>query len=399
MQSLFNKALQLIRDREPFVLATVVKTRGSTPQKAGAKMLVQGDGSITGTLGGGCVEGDIILMAQEMLRESRGPELREYRLTEELAARSGLNCGGTMFIFLEPVTEPHLDDCRPVIEAIVQAEEGGTPVAVATLVAGAESESVQGAKLLIFEDGATEGTLGDAALDEEAQKVGRRLAAFGDLQLLQTENGAQIYIEGFTTPPVLVLVGGGHVNKAVAELADRLGYRIFVIDDRPEFANRDRFPEAERTIVADYDTALAGVSLPANTFIVVATRGHKYDDLALAAAMRTRARYVGLVGSRRKSLLIYRNLREQGVPVERIQEVYAPIGLDIGAVTPEEIALSIMAEITMVRRGGHGGPLKMEAAFLEKQLSGNKKATAESVEDVERILFTTKTQRTQRKEN
>ncbi len=349
-------------------MATVVKTKGSTPQKAGAKMLVRADGSIIGTLGGGCVEGDIVLLAQEMLREPRGPVLREYRLTEELAARSGLNCGGTMFIFLEPVTDAGFEIYRPVVDAIVRAQAGGMPVAVATLVAAGDTTLSVGARLIIHENGASDGTLGDAALDQEAQKVGRRLAAFGDLQILQTENGVQIYIEGFTTPPLLVLMGGGHVNKAVAELASRMGYRFYVIDDRPEFASRERFPEAEKNIVAEYDAGLAEVPVHANTFIVVATRGHKYDDLALAAALRTRARYIGLVGSRRKSLLIYRHLQEQGVPMQRIQQVHAPIGLDIGAVTPEEIALSIMAEITMVRRGGHGGPLKMERAFLEKQL-------------------------------
>ncbi|MDQ7054465.1 MAG: XdhC family protein [candidate division KSB1 bacterium] len=370
MTSLFQQALHWIQNRESFVLATVVKTKGSTPQKAGAKMLVRSDGSIVGTLGGGCVEGDIILLAEEMLRKNRSSMLREYRLTEELAARSGLNCGGTMFIFMEPVTNASFATYLPLVETIVRAQAGGTPVAVATLVAAAENGPAPGAKLLIFEDGATEGTLGDAVLDEEAKKVGHRLAAFGDLQILQTENGAQIYIEGFTTPPVLVLMGGGHVNKAVADLAARMGYRIYVIDDRPEFASRERFPNAEKTIVAEYDAGLAQVPAHANTFIVVATRGHKYDDLALAAAVRTPARYVGLVGSRRKSLLIYRNLQEQGVPMERIQQVHAPIGLDIGAVMPEEIALSIMAEITMVRRGGHGGPLKMGRAFLEKQLVG-----------------------------
>ena len=174
-------------------------------------------------------------------------------------------------------------------------------------------------------------------------------------------------MEGFTTPPTLVMVGGGHVGKATADLAHNLGFRVFVVDDRPEFANEQRFPYAEQTVVANYSQPLTQhFPINVNTFVVVATRGHRYDDMALETAMNTRARYIGLLGSKRKTLMIYQRLMHQGIPVERLRQVHAPIGLDIGALTPEELAVSIMAEIIMARRGGKGGRMQMDAWYLER---------------------------------
>jgi len=195
------------------------------------------------------------------------------------------------------------------------------------------------------------------------------VAAFGDNQFHRASNGSQIYVEGFTSPPTLILIGGGHVNKAISNLAATLGFRIFVVDDRPEFANGERFAEAEGVIIADYSDGLDKLKVNSNTYIVVATRGHKYDDVALAEAIRTPARFVGLLGSKRKSILIYKNLLGHNIPLERIQEVHAPIGLNIGALTPEELAVSIMAEIIMVRRGGDGGSMKMDREYLAKIIS------------------------------
>jgi len=156
------------------------------------------------------------------------------------------------------------------------------------------------------------------------------------------------------------------VGKATADLAHMLGYRVFVVDDRPEFANPQRFPYAEQTVVTSYDQWSSQLSLNVNTFIVVATRGHRYDDLALESALATRARYIGLLGSRRKTLMIYQRLLQSGIPMERLQQVHAPIGLDIGALTPEELAVSIMSEVVMARRGGKGGAMTMDQWYLDR---------------------------------
>ena len=138
------------------------------------------------------------------------------------------------------------------------------------------------------------------------------------------------------------------------------------MDDRPEFSNEERFPYADQTIVAPYDKWADHLELNVNTFVVVATRGHRYDDMALESALSTRARYIGLLGSRRKTIMIYQRLIQQGVPLERIKEVYAPIGLNIGALEPEELAVSIMSEIIMVRRGGDGGRMQMGEWYVDR---------------------------------
>ncbi len=367
MKEVIQGAVDTLRDGRPCVLATVVRTKGSTPQKAGAMLLVKDDGSGLGTLGGGCVEGDIWFAAKEMLRDGSGPEFKDYYLNEDIAARDGLVCGGTMYFYLEPLRK--LEDFLPLGDEILEAYDGGEPVSLATVVNSPRHPDRLGAKLLLRADGMVSGTLGSEVLDEPALEVARRIAEIGNTESISTEDGTEIFVEGFTTPPTLVMVGGGHVGKATADLAHLLGYRVYIVDDRPEFSNEARFPYAEDTIVIPYDQWSDQLSMNVNSFVVVATRGHRYDDMALESALRTRARYIGLLGSRRKTLMIYRRLMEQGISKDRIAEVYAPIGLNIGALTPEEIAVSIMSEVIMVRRGGDGGKMTMGEWYIDRAAS------------------------------
>jgi len=367
MKDVIQGAMDTLRDGRPCVLATVVRTKGSTPQKAGAMLLVKDDGSGLGTLGGGCVEGDIWFAAKEMLRDGSGPEFKDYYLNEDIAARDGLVCGGTMYFYLEPLRS--LDDFLPLGDEILEAYDGGEPVSLATVVNSPSRPELLGAKLLLRVDGTVSGTLGSETLDEPAIEIARRVAEIGNTESISTDDGTEIFVEGFTTPPTLVMVGGGHVGKATADLANFLGYRVYVVDDRPEFSNEERFTYAEQTIVTPYEYWSDLLSINVNTFVVVATRGHRYDDMALESALKTRARYIGLLGSRRKTLMIYRRLLEQGSTKERIREVYAPIGLNIGALTPEEIAVSIMSEVIMVRRGGDGGKMTMGDWYIDRAAS------------------------------
>ena len=367
MKEVIQGAVETLRDGRPCVLATVVRTKGSTPQKAGAMLLVKDDGSGLGTLGGGCVEGDIWFAAKEMLRDGSGPEFKDYYLNEDIAARDGLVCGGTMYFYLEPLRS--LDDFLPLGDEILEAYDGGEPVSLATVVNSPNHPQLLGAKLLLRADGTVSGTLGSETLDEVALEVAQKVAAIGNTESISTEDGTEIFVEGFTTPPTLVMVGGGHVGKATADLATFLGYRVYIVDDRPEFSNEERFPYAEQTIVTPYEYWSDFLNINVNTFVVVATRGHRYDDMALESALKTRARYIGLLGSRRKTLMIYRRLLEQGATKERIREVYAPIGLNIGALTPEEIAVSIMSEVIMVRRGGDGGKMTMGDWYIDRAAS------------------------------
>ena len=364
MKEVIDGAIELLSEGQPCVLATVVRTKGSTPQKAGAMLLVRQDGSGVGTLGGGCVEGDIWFAAQEILRRGTGPEFKDYFLNEDVAARDGLVCGGTMYFFLEPLREA--SEFMPFAKEVANAYEGGDAVGLATVVNVPEGATNLGAKLLLRLDGSVVGTLGTAELDTQAIEVAGRVAEFGSSESLTTSDGTEMFIEGFTTPPTLVMVGGGHVGKATADLAHGLGYRVYVVDDRPEFANKERFPYAEQVVVAPYDRWSSEVSLNLNSFVVVATRGHRFDDLALESALDTPSRYIGLLGSRRKTLMIYQRLVRQGTSPERLKQVRSPIGLDIGALTPEELAVSIMSEIIMVRRGGAGSPMQMGDWFVDR---------------------------------
>ena len=364
MKEVIQGAVDLLTEGQPCVLATVVRTKGSTPQKAGAMLLVRQDGTGVGTLGGGCVEGDIWFAAKEILRRGGGPEFKDYFLNEDVAARDGLVCGGTMYFYLDPVREP--TEFLPMASEIVGAYEGGDPVGLATVVNVPEGAANLGAKLLLRVDGSVEGSLGDPDLDSQAIEIAHRVAEVGSAESLMTAAGSEVFVEGFTTPPTLVMVGGGHVGKATADLAHMLGYQVYVVDDRPEFSNEERFPYAEEVVVAPYDRWADQLTLNVNSFVVVATRGHRFDDMALESAMATRARYIGLLGSRRKTLMIYQRLTRQGIPVERLKQVHAPIGLDIGALTPEELAVSVMSEVIMVRRGGAGGPMQMDDWYVER---------------------------------
>ena len=358
MRDVFHEAATELDEGRPVVVATVVRTKGSTPQKPGAKLLVRDDGSGVGTLGGGCVEGDIWFAAQELMKRGGSAQYRDYELNEDLAAEDGLVCGGTMYFLIDPVYEAgsYLDYAREIDAAYA----GGPAVALATVTAAGEGAGTLGARLFIREDGSTEGTLGSPGMDREAVKKARELMVHGKNEFVTMRDGPEFFVEAYTTPPQMVLCGGGHVSKAIAPLASTLGFRVFVTDDREEFANSDRFPEADIIVAEKPETALPQLPINPNTFVIIATRGHRYDNVALEAAALTPAKYVGLLGSKRKTILIYEDLIRSGLPIERIREIRSPVGLDVRGRTPEEIAVSIMAEVLMFRLGGTGQPMKIE---------------------------------------
>ena len=367
MQDVFHEAVNLLEQDERLVMATVVRTKGSTPQKPGAKLLVRNDGSGVGTLGGGCVEGDIWYAASQLMRRGGDAQHREYELNEDLAAQDGLVCGGTMFFLIDPVYQP--DDYLDYAREIDAAYAGGPSVAQASLIKPPEGGAGVGNKLFIRENGETVGSLGDDALDRDAVKRASELMAMGRNEYVTAENGAEYFIEAYTTPPQLVICGGGHVSRALASHAKPLGFRLFITDDREEFANEERFPEADIIIAEKPEDALGKLPINPNTFIVVATRGHRFDNVALAAAADTPARYVGLMGSKRKTILIYEDLVRMGIDEERLRSIRSPIGLDIRARTPEEIAVSIMGEILLFRLGGSGQPMKLEQHRIDRIIS------------------------------
>lgn len=256
---------------------------------------------------------------------------------------------------------------------VLAAAHGEQPVAVATVIRSAEGSGISpGAKLLVRYDGSSLGSLGNRDLDqaiiEYCQTEGFRRHMVDTLRLTPDGQPVQrgtprslaaveVFIEVVEPPATLIIVGGGHIGLALAQLGDLCGFSVTVVDDRPDYANRERFPMAERVICDDFTSALQSLPINTNTYIVTVTRGHKHDEESLRAVINSPARYIGMIGSRRRVTAVLQHLIAEGVPREAVERVRTPIGLDIGAETPAEIAVSIMAEIILERRGGTGSPM------------------------------------------
>ncbi|MBI4467470.1 MAG: XdhC family protein [Acidobacteria bacterium] len=252
---IFEEIVRLRQQGRKAVLATIVHTQGSIPSFQSSKLLVRDDGSIAGTVGGGCVEAEVWAAAQEVMREEK-PRKLTFNLNADPRYDVGLTCGGTLEIYVEPILPQ----------------------------------------------------------------------------------------------PLCYLFGGGHVSLAIARIATQAGFAVIVIDDRPRFSNRERFPEAAAVYADEYEKVFPQLDPNESSYIVIVTRGHKDDMRVLRWAAGTRARYIGMIGSKRKVLSIYKVLESEGIPRDRLERVRAPIGIDIGAITPEEIGVSIVAEMIAVRR-------------------------------------------------
>ena len=354
MQDVFVEALELIGSGEKAALSTIVSSNGSLPMSKKAKMLVRPDGKIVGTVGGGCLEADVWAEAKHVL-ETGEPTLQRFILTEEHAGEDGLNCGGNVEIFTEPVASGRSENILKEVAAI--REERGSAV-LATLVSGGVKDGWQ-SKLLIKEDGSKVGTLGYPEADEavlaalsEEEGIPEDLLQVVELEVdgLAGKEALKIFMESICPEPTLYLFGGGHVSFAIARIASTVGFRIVVIDDRPMFANKERFPMAEETLTLDMETAFEHLQIDDLSYIVAVTRGHQHDKPVVEQALTTEPAYLGMIGSRRKIALMWKDLEAKGFPREKLERVHAPIGLDIGSDSPEEIAVSVVAELIQVRR-------------------------------------------------
>ncbi len=249
------------------------------------------------------------------------------------------------------------------------AQEGGEPVALLTVVKAPEERAV-GRRLVVTES-ALNGTLGDSELDGQAGAHARESLAArenGIVEIERPDGVWAVYIESQHPIPELHIVGAGHIARPLCRLGASLGFRVTISDDRPEYASEEWFPEAERVRVVDYDHAFDGVAIGPESYIVLVTRGHKYDyDCILQLLkMEVRPAYLGMIGSRRRVRATFEALVRDGIDPSRLEEIHAPIGLDIGAETPEEIALAIAAEIVATRRGGGGAKLSDEERVLDR---------------------------------
>ncbi len=363
MRELLLQLQSALRERRPFIWCRLVETRGSTPQKAGATMLVFADGAQAGTLGGGCVEAEVKRRALALLAEGRS-EICKFQLDSDYGWDDGLICGGRMHVLVEPVTAPSATAYYQRLADSVASGQGITEAVV--FDAEASGQSAPASYLFDHEN---------RFLVAQASRLSRDLDKNGACPALVREHLRPIasrprpsVAKGIAYLPVLprcrlVIVGGGHVGKAVADLAADLEFDIWIIDDRAEFASPERFPRAERRISGPIDRILPDLEITRDTYCLIVTRGHNHDQEALFHLASRGARYVGLIGSRRKIKLIFDNLLAAGISREALAAVHAPLGIDIGSQTVPEIAVSICAELVAHRNLGQvpGRPRSVEA--------------------------------------
>jgi xanthine dehydrogenase accessory factor len=328
---------------EPVALATVVSVHGSAPRGTGATLAVSAGGEISGSVSGGCVEPAVIEEGLRSIRTGR-PSLLHFGITEEQNVEQiGLSCGGEIRVFVE-----RLGDVGQLGASIA----GERPIARATVIGGASTDAA-GASVVVPEVGEPMGSLGDPALDAAVARVARERLARGEsgTERLATAAGdeREVFFAVFPAPPSLIIIGAGHISIPLSAIAHILGYHVTVVDARETFATRERFPDADELLVEWPDEALARLPLTGSTAIAVLTHDAKFDEPSLRVAVNAPVGYIGAIGSRGTRRERDERLRAAGVTDEQLARIHGPIGLDIGARSPEEIALAIMAQIVATR--------------------------------------------------
>ena len=354
MEGIYPEIVQSLQRKEKLALATLINRIGSAPRAVGAKYLIRADGSTVGSIGGGCVEAEVWQGAKEVMIEEKGKIFR-FNLTSEQLAEGGLICGGNIDIFLEPLKEEFLN----IYQEIMRIKQKGGSAILATLISTEKDFSEgNGRKLLIKTSGERLGSLlGGEGLEEEILKAKETLLSEKKPKVMVYEVGEkklEILLEPIVSEPTVFLFGAGHISQQLAPLAKKVDFKVVVLDDRDTFANRQRFPEADEIIVTEFEKSFDLLYIDDTSYIVIITRGHLYDGLVLEQAIKTNARYIGMIGSKKKIKTLFDHLVEKGFHREDLNRVHAPIGIDINSETPEEIAVSIVAELIKVR----GAPIK-----------------------------------------
>jgi xanthine dehydrogenase accessory factor len=330
-------------EKETIALATVIQTWGSSPRQPGAKMGMVAGNRLTGSVSGGCVEGAVYETGMEVLA-SQKPQLLHFGVADETAWEVGLACGGSIDVFVKPLDST-------IFDAIAKALKDEQAFALATIVAG--PDHLLGNELMVRGDGSTVGQIGEpfaAAVTEAARAV----LQSGQSQRQSITVGDQtidLFIEANWPSPTLIIVGGVHIAIALAALAKTLGYKTVLIDPRTAFGSDERFPHVDQLIRAWPDEGLAQVTITHSTAVAMLTHDPKLDDPALMIALPSNAFYIGALGSNKTQEKRRARLREAGLTEAQIGRIFGPIGLSLGARTPEEIALSVMAEIVAARNG------------------------------------------------
>jgi xanthine dehydrogenase accessory factor len=342
---------------DTFGLATVVRTFSSAPREPGAAMAVSASGEVVGSVSGGCVEGAVYELATEVVASGEAV-LKRYGISDDDAFAVGLTCGGIIDIFVEPVSHQRFAELGEIADAVRQ----GRPVAVATVI---EGPGIVGARRIIWQDEHATGTLGagdrlDEAVDDDARGMlaqgvtaVRRYGPEGE----RRRDELAVFVQSFAPAPRMLVFGAIDFAAAVAKAGKFLGYRVTVCDARPVFATASRFPDADEVVTDWPHRYLSKISTDERTVICVLTHDPKFDVPLLEVALRRPAAYIGAMGSRRTHDDRLARLRDVGISEAELARLRSPIGLDLGARTPEETAVAIAAELIQVRWGGTGRPL------------------------------------------
>jgi xanthine dehydrogenase accessory factor len=362
MREILAQLVAALEANRPLAYCRLVETRGSTPQKAGAIMLVFGDGSQVGTLGGGCVEADVKRRALAVMHSGQA-EIAKFQLDSDYGWDDGLICGGRMLALIEPLVAGARSDYflklnelaqrgEPLTEAIV-FDETASGVAATECFLFDESERPVAQSRTAFQGRPNEDETSLAATDLEGRRTNVPPVIRAHLQPLASRPRPYA-AQGIAYLPVfrrsrLLVVGGGHVGQAVADLAAELDFDVWVTDDRADIISAERFPKAAQRIAGPVEQVLPQLEITPETYCLIVTRGHNDDEEALYYLADRGAAYVGLIGSRRKIKMIFEDLLEQGIAPSVLEKVHAPVGIDIGSQTVPEIAVSICAELVAHR--------------------------------------------------
>ncbi len=342
------------RQNEEVALATLVAVRGSAPRLPGARLGLTRSTKLSGSVSGGCVENDVLHHAMEVLAADR-PALVTYGISDEQGFAVGLSCGGSIDVLIEPFRD---DDAW---QALSRAVENREPAACCI---GLAPGPLLGRKLVVLGDERVLGGI-DPALDSELATQARHLLQEGGTRALTLPWGdgeASLFLEAFPPPLHLCIVGATHAAIHLCRMAKQVGFRVSVVDARSAFANAERFPEADEVLCAWPDEVLGDGSLDASAYVVTLTHDFKLDIPALECALRSDARYIGALGGRATHERRKARLVEAGFTDAELARIRAPVGLDLGGRTPEEIAVAILAEMLAVRHGREGGPLSARRA-------------------------------------
>lgn len=363
MDDLWDRAEALLADGQPFVLATIIRTRGSVPREVGAKMIVPPDGQPFGTIGGGCGEGEVLRRAYPVLQQNLAPRIVEVDLTGDFDQDVIQVCGGLMDVALD-VWRP--DEHRQLAHALAEASRARRPTALVTALEPVNGNLSPGAKgcLSVGRGGPAPGpalaldqTLVDAFSSSVADGKSRLFVVSPQGQAVEEvdarrHNWPKVFVDVQSGQQTLIIAGAGHIAQPLCEIAHLMGFRTIVVDDRWMFANAERFPHAADIRVGPFGQVMESLDINDRTFVVVVTRGHVHDEESVRAALNKTPAYIGMIGSKRRAKTTLERLAGQGFSLQQLSRVHTPMGLDIAAETPAEIAVAIAAEIVRVRRNG-----------------------------------------------